>query len=133
MPGSVANCVIPTVSGHPLVFPFVLCLAFQETRSYPALSNEYRDGTLQSSALVAAPRRTWRQTQRLAATDAVALKTFMRSFPNTAFYMYNLIEGTYDATGAATTGRYKARLAGDLMEQIDIARANFPVELVEIA
>lgn len=133
MPGSVANCVIPTVGGHPLVFPFALCRAFTAVRSFAAHVNEYHDGTLHRLARVAAGRRSWKVMQRLTSAQVATLKSFMLTYPTTAFYFYDLIEGAYDATGALTTGRYKARLAGDLTETIYIPRAELGVELVEVA
>lgn len=134
MPGSVANCVIPTVSGNPLVFPFALCRAFTETRTWVAQWNEYHDGTLQRQAQVSAARRSWRLMQRLTSAQIATFRAFMLAYPTTAFYFYNLAETTvYDATGAATTGRYKTRLAGDLTEEIGIARTDVPCELVEVA
>lgn len=134
MPGSVANCVIPTVGGHPLVFPFALCSAFTENRTFAAQWNEYRDGTLQRALQVASPRRAWKLMQRMTAAQATAFRTFMLAYPTTAFYFYDLAETTaYDATGAATLGRYKTRLAGDLSEQIYIPRTDFGAELLEVA
>jgi hypothetical protein len=133
MPGSVANCVIPTVGGHPLVFPFALCRAFTEVRTFAAQVNEYHDGTMQRRAQVASGRRTWKLMQRLTSAQVAALRTFMLTYPTTAFYFYNLVEGTYDATGAATLGRFKSRLSGDLTESIGMARTDLGVEIVEVA
>lgn len=133
MPGSVANCVIPTVSGHPLVFPYMLCRSFTEVRTFAALVNEYHDGTLHRTALVSAGRRTWKTAHRLTPAQMAALRTFMLAYPTTAFYFYNLVEGVYDATGALTAGRVKTRLAGDLSEEIFMPRTDIGVELVEVA
>lgn len=133
MPGSVANCVIPTVGGHPLVFPFALCRAYTEVRTFAGVVNEYHDGTMHRRALVASGRRSWRVMQRLTSTQVATLRTFMLTYPTTAFYFYNLVEGVYDSTGAATLGRVKVRLAGDLTEEIFMPRTDLGVELVEVA
>jgi phage-related protein len=141
MPGSVANAVIPTVSGHPLVFPFALSTAFTETQSVAARVNEYHDGTTQRMATVATVRRSWKLTERLTPAAMATLRAFMLAYPTTAFYFYNpkepgtgQVEGSnYDATGSSPTGRYTVRLAGDLTEQSYIPRTDVGVDLVEIA
>lgn len=141
MPGSVANAVIPTVAGNPLVFPQALSRAFAETLSWAVRANEYHDGTSQRKALVSSGRRSWKLTQRLTAAQMGTLRTFLLAYPTTAFYFYNpkdvsagQLEGSnYDATGANLQGRYTVRLAGDLEEQIGIARTEIGIELVEVA
>jgi hypothetical protein len=141
MPGNVANAVIPTVGGNPLVFPQMLCRAFNETRGWPARENEYHDGTSHREALVSSARRTWKLTTRLSSADMVTLQSFVTTYGPAAFYFYNPKEpatgqpegSNYDATGAGTQGRYKVRLAGDWNEQIEIARSNAALELVEVA
>ena len=141
MPGSVANAVIPTVSGHPLVFPFGLCRAFTETSAFAARVNEYHDRTTQRVALVTTSRKSWRLVQRLTPTLMATLRTFILTYPTAAFYFYDLkqpdvgqLEGAnYDPTGAALPGRYTVRLNGDLNETIYISRTEISVELVEVA
>lgn len=141
MPGSVANASVPTVSGHPLVFPQSLCRAFTEIRTFPARVNEYHDGTTHRQALVSTSRRSWKLTERLTPAQIATLRTFMLTYPTTPFYFYDpkepasgQMEGSnYDPTGASTTGRYTARLSGDLEETIYIPRAEVNVELVEVA
>jgi hypothetical protein len=141
MPGSVANCVIPIVSGNPLVFPFALCRAFTESSAFAARVNEYHDGTTQRAAVVTTSRKSWKLTERLTPAQMATLRTFLLTYPTTAFYFYDLkqpttgqLEGAnYDPTGAALPGRYSVRLNGDLIETIYIARTEIGVELVEIA
>lgn len=141
MPGAVANAVVPTVSGHPLVFPFALSKSFTETLSWPVRSIEYHDGTLQRTALVANSRRSWKLAQRLTPAQITTLRSFFLTYKASAFYFYapkdvaiGQLEGSnYDATGANLQGRYTVRLNGDLDEQIFIPRTEVGIELVEVA
>src|ERR1700677_1526549 len=75
MPGNLAAAA---PSG---VMPQNLCTAFAESRIYPLLSNTYHDGTPQQSLITdtvnpAASIRTWKLSQKLAGSVAIALRTF---------------------------------------------------------
>jgi phage-related protein len=125
------------VAGHPLVFPAELSRAFTETRQFACRVNEYHDGTTQRMALVSSSRRSWKCTRRLAPAEMAVLRAFLLAHPTDAFYFYSPKETsplfTADPTGAATSGRYKVRLNGDINETIYIPRAEVEIELVEVA
>ena len=84
--------------------PYALCTAFSEAREYAQLQAQYHDGTTERSQLAATSRRTFNMGRRLGATAAAALKTFWDGQQGglIPFLFYNLIEGPYDPTGAAT-------------------------------
>ena len=137
MPGSCQTATVPTSGGYPIVLPQGLCKVFTETRNFTARVNEYHDGTTQRASLVNTSRRSWKITRRLVPAAMATLKAFWAAHPTDAFYFYNPKETSplysYDATGAATSGRYKVRFAGDVNEQIFIPRAEIGLELVEVA
>lgn len=142
MPGSVANAVVPTVAGNPLVFPRALCRAFTLAINWQVRSNEYHDGTTQRQALVANDRRTWKLTQRLTPAQDATLRTFALTYPTDACYFYDpkdvavgQIEGAnYDATGASLQGRWKVVLSmSEYAETTYIPRAEVSIELREVA
>jgi hypothetical protein len=141
MPGNVAFCAIPTVSGHPLVLPKVICKAFTRSEAWAANWNMYKNGETQRTALVTSARRTWRLTQRLKPTDAAALWTFVKTYKANAFYFYDPADAgvsavpgsNYDSTGSNVTGRYTVRFGGEeFSETIYMARTESAIELVEI-
>lgn len=137
MPGSVAVSSVPVVGGHPIVLPQGLCRSFTEVRQFAARTNEYHDGTLQRSSLVNSSQRRWKLVRRLSPSLMATMKAFALAHPVDPFYFYNPKETSplysYDATGAATSGRYIVCFDGDLSEQIYIPRAEINIELVEVA
>lgn len=141
MPGSVLNAAVPTVGGFPIVLPFGLCKAFTCSRAWDVRANEYNDGTPERSALVSNSRKSWKITRRLAPSPLAALKTFWQAHVIDPFYFYDpkevasgALEGSnYDATGAATQGRYTVVFRGDWDEQVFIPRAEVSLWLVEVA
>jgi hypothetical protein len=126
--GSVANAA-PVA-----VMPFGLCTAFSESLEVAMLGVEYRDGTLERQRLADTSRRTFKLTQKLTGAAATALKTFWdaRRGSLEPFYFYHLKEGTYDASGALTVGRYTVRFASDWSESWGMARAELSCSLIEL-
>lgn len=142
MPGNVAAAV-PTG-----VMPQGLCLAFSEAREYPILAASYHDGTQETSLVtdgVNAPGsiRTWKQSKRLKAADAIALRAFFEGQAGglTPFYYYNPFEvlpGTaigsnWDPTGSTIEGRHTVVFRGNWTETVGLALTDMPAELAEIA
>jgi hypothetical protein len=140
MPGSVANAVVPTVSGHPLVFPQLTYRSFVETHTVAGRFIEYHDGTTERMNLVSTARRSWKLGVRLAPAAMVTLMAFLRLHKTDPFYWYNPkenasghLEGSnYDPTGASVVGRYTASLTGDFAETIYIPRTELSFGLVEV-
>ena len=130
MPGNVQNAV---PSG---LMPYALCTAFSESREYAQLQAQYHDGTVQRSQLASTSRRTFRVSQRLNATKAVALKTFWDGQQGgvVPFVFYNLIEGTYDPTGNSLPGRYTVVFRSNWQQTTGLARTDVQnLELTEVA
>jgi len=130
MPGNVA---IAAPSG---VMPYALCASFTESREYVQLQSQYHDGTVQRSQLATTSRRTFHLAQRLDATKAAALKAFWDGQQGgvVPFLFYNLVEGPYDPTGDATTGRYTVVFRNNWQQTTSLARTDVPnVELIEVA
>jgi hypothetical protein len=130
MPGNLQNAV---PSG---VMPYSLCTAFSESREYLQLQAVYHDGATERSQLAATSRRTFQLAKRLTATAAAALKTFWDGQQGglIPFLFYNLIEGPYDPTGAATLGRYTVVFRGNWSQTTGLLRTDIPqIELVEVA
>ena len=130
MPGNLAAAV---PSG---VMPYSLCTAFSESREYVELQATYHDGTTDRSRLATTSRRTFTMTKKLTATAAAALKTFWDGQGGglIPFLFYNLIEGPYDGTGAATLGRYTVVFRGNWSQATGLLRTDVPqLELVEVA
>jgi len=118
------------------VFPGTLSKAFTETQTYTALVSEYHDGSSQTGARVSAPRHSWKLAKRLNPAGMTALSAFIALHIADTFYFYNPKEtspaNTWDATGAATAGRYTVRINSDWSESIGLARTDAAVELIEV-
>ncbi len=130
MPGNVQNAV---PSG---VMPYALCTAFSESREYAQLQAQYHDGTTERSQLARTSRRTFKLSQRLTATKAIALKTFWDQQQGgvVPFVFYNLIEGAYDASGNSITGRYTVVFRSNWQQTTGLARTDVQnLELIEVA
>ena len=130
MPGNIQNAA---PSG---VMPYSLCLTFSEAREYAQLQVSYHDGTIDRCQLATTSRRTFKQSKRLQASDAAALKTFWDSVGGglKAFLFYNTAEGPYDPSGDATTGRYTVVFRGNWSQTTGVLRSDIPeIELIEVA
>ena len=115
--------------------PISLSRAFTETQTWPARVNEYHDGASQRSLLLPQVRRSWQLTKRLTGVAANTLRTFWQMTGTAAFYFYNPKETSplfsYDASGAATAGRYRVRFTSDWTQSAGLGRLDIPVSLIE--
>jgi hypothetical protein len=130
MPGNIQSA-IPTG-----VMPCALSTAFSESHEYVELQAQYHDGTAERSQLAQTSRKTFKLAQRLTAARAAALKAFWDSQQGgvVPFLFYNLAEGTYDATGNSTQGRYTVVFRGNWSQTTGMLRTDVPqIELVEVA
>lgn len=131
MPGSVSNAA---PSG---VLPLVLCEAFVQSREYIVAENRYRNGESQRRVDTTTSRKRWRFTGRAQPGLLDELRTFYLSHRHGAFYFYDLWETSplfsYDATGAASVGRYTVRFEGEFAPTLSFPRSQVGLELVELA
>jgi len=130
MPGNIQQAAPSSV------MPNALCTAFSESREYSQLQAQYHDATTERSQLAQTSRKAFKLAQRLAAARAAALKAFWDSQQGgvVPFLFYNLAEGTYDATGNSTQGRYTVVFRGNWSQTTGILRTDVPqIELVEVA
>ena len=133
MPGTVAAASVTPGA----VMPYGLCVAFTESREYVQLQAAYHDSTIERSQLAQTSRRSFQLSQLKLAAALATLRTFWETHngPLTPFYFYNLIEGPYDPTGVATTGRYAVRFSGsgNWSESTGLLRTSVPsIELEEV-
>jgi len=141
MPGNLAAAVATNV------MPYNLCLAFSESRSFPMLSNTYHDGSAELGLItdgvnLPASIRTWKLTQRLTGSTAIAMRNFFEGQLGglTPFYFYNPFEvasghaigSNYDATGLSTQGRHVCVFRGNWAESIGLPRTEIGLEIAEI-
>lgn len=133
MPGNVANAIAATV------MPWALCRAFTRSQTWPVQVNEYVDGRRQVRKLAENSRKAWILGQRLSAAQLVTLRNFFmaRKGVTEAFYFYDVYETsplfTYDAGGAALTGRYKVRFEGEFGSTWSMLRHDVSLQLIEVA
>lgn len=145
MPGNLASA---TVSPATTVIPRALYLSFVRTESYPLISTQYHDGTLERSLItdtVNAPRscRTWKLSQRISTAALATLRTFwettVQGGAKPAYYYdpfdaIGAIGSNFDATGVSTDGRVTVFFRGNWAEQTDMGRSVVPeLFLVEVA
>lgn len=129
MPGNILNGVAIRV------MPYALCAAFSESREYVQIEARYHDGTAERSQLAQTSRRTFKLAQRLTAAAIATLKAFWDTHHGGVipFLFYNLAEGTYDATGNSTQGRYTVVFRGNWSQMTSISRTDIPqIELAEV-
>ena len=130
MPGNIQSAV---PSG---LMPFALCTAFSESRDYAQLQVQYHDGTTDRSQLAQTSRKTFKVAQRLTAARAISLKAFWDGQQGGVipFLFYNVAEGTYDATGNSTQGRYTVVFRGNWSQTTGMLRTDVSqIELAEVA
>lgn len=130
MPGSVQN------ASPSSVMPYSLCTSFSESREYAQLQAQYHDGTTDRFRLAQTSRKTFKLAQRLTAAGAIALKAFWDGQQGgvVPFLFYNLIEGSYDASGNSTQGRYTVVFRGNWSQSTGMLRTDVPlIEIVEVA
>ena len=146
MPGSLS---VATVSPPSTVLPYNLSLSFTRSGVYPMLTQEYHDGTIQSSLItdtVNTPRpvRMWKLTWRLTTAQLATLLTFYETTVQgglTPFYFYDPFDvsgtpigGNYDPTGVNTQGRVVVFFRGGWKQTTEIGLSAVPdIMLVEVA
>lgn len=127
MPGSVHAVTVTAV------LPQNLCSAFAMTMDFASLSSVYKSGEYQLAPLVEVERRSWKLQRRLGVIKispgvyqdlAAQLRDFYLARGGAAepFWFYDPLEAAgqpgsnWDATGAATIGRYGVRFEGALTQ-----------------
>jgi hypothetical protein len=142
MPGVVAAASVPSSGGHPIVMPASLCSAFTRSFAWPTISNEYKDGTKQITALTTSSHKAWKMGKKLRLSDSTYtnLYNFWVTYHTQPFYFYDPYEvaggaspgSNYDATGASAVGRYKVVFVGDWNQANNIAHVAVSIDLVEV-
>lgn len=135
MPGSV------TAASPSAVMPLSLSRLFEHSREWHVLENEYAMGESQRRAIPSTSRKSWRLAKRLTTAELAALRTFYQSSvqgPLFTFYFYDGTETVpmwgWDATGAATTGRYAVRFENtQWAESMSIPRHDVEISLIEVS
>lgn len=130
MPGSVANAAPATV------LPYTLARDFVAGREYLANQNSYRGGERQVGLLVATSRKTFEFTGVMNAADLATMRTFYLASQIAPFYFYYGPETSppysYDATGAATTGRYTVVVESLWEQSVGLGRSEVAIRLKEV-
>ncbi len=134
MPGNVSTA-------NPLtVMPWALCRAFQHSRSYPVLSNEYANGELQIALQASTSRKSWRIGFSVDAATVLSFRSFFeaRKGGHQPFYFYDVWETvpkfSYDETGTDLNGRYVVRFDGPWEQALTLGRLTIPsLQLIELA
>jgi hypothetical protein len=156
MPGSLALASVAAGA----VFPQSLCTSYTESQSYPVLTNQYKDGTLQISLIqdgVNLPRtlRVWKLSKKLTVTQLATLQAFYYQMqqgtgtppgttqpPTQPFYFYSPFDQTpgtpiasnYDPTGVSVIGRVTVNFKGDFSFTVQLLRVEVSdLSLVEVA
>ena len=133
MPGNVQNAAPATV------LPHSLCRAFEHSREYPVIDNEYRNGESQRSVQATNSRKRWRLSKRLPPAQLQTLRDFYdaRNGAHEPFYFYDPYETnpkfSWDASGQAAAGRHVVRFASDWSQSVGLGRSDVQIELVELA
>lgn len=122
MPGNVQN---DTVSG---TLPWSLFTSFTETREWPVLINEYKDGSSQRKEQAGSSRKSYQVGKRLTAAQMTTLRSFFLAHIGKAFKVYRK-KSDYDAMNE----NYKfMRFEGGWSEEYDMGRSNTSIQLVEV-
>jgi hypothetical protein len=108
------------------VLPAGLMTAFSIEERLEVFDNKYPDGSSDRLNLANVPRRFFKLSQRLTASQAAALRTFYSAHIGAPFYFYVLRETippwTADPTGQAPDGRYTVVFDGGWTEDLDLGR-----------
>jgi hypothetical protein len=139
------------------VFPQSLSTAYSESQSFPVLTNQYHDGTVQISLIqdganLPRPARVWKLSKKLTAAQLATLQSFYYAMqggsgppaytggaaPAARFYFYDVFAATpvgsnYDPTGANTTGRVVVFFRGQFSYTGQLQRVEVSdIALVEV-
>jgi len=143
MPGNVPAATLEGL----VVLPLTLSTAFTQSRELAILTNEYPDGSTQRRILISnggdreeiLARLHWKLSKRLTADDLVALRNFYdaRGGAAEAFIFYDPYGGVgignHDPTGVDPDGRYIVHFLGEWKQEMDVARSNVSLEMIELA
>ena len=157
MPGSLALASVAAGA----VFPQSLCTSYTESQSYPVLTNQYKDGTLQISLIqdgVNAPRplRIWKLSKKLTAAQLATLQAFYYAMqggsgppsytggaqPCAPFYFYDVFDPTpgsaigsnFDSSGVSIQGRVTVYFRSEYSYTAQLQRIEVSdMTLVEVA
>lgn len=119
--------------------PSSLCTAFQSSREYPLIENEYKNGESQRSVQAATSRKRWQLGKRLTPAALQTLRAFYdaRNGTHEPFYFYDPYETnpkfSWDPTGEETTGRHTLRFNSDWSQSVGPGRSEVQIELIELA
>lgn len=135
MPGSVANAVVSEV------MPRLLASQFTRSDVWACQQLTYANGEVESRSQVTSSRRRWEAELVGDAARMAEWKDFWLDTKNGAFYFYDPFEpvsgsaigSNFDATGVATTGRYKVAWEGSWQQQMTMGRFSVRMVLVEVA
>lgn len=128
----------PVTPASPVgVLPKILASAFTVELRFESLINVYQDGASERAALALNPRHYFQLTRPLTPTERDTLWAFFLAHKGIPFYVYNPRETvppfSYDATGAATVGRYTVVFDGGYSESISHPRLQVGFALREVA
>jgi hypothetical protein len=132
MPGTI------TPANPTEVMPATLCAAFTEELRIESFQNTYQDGSSDRVALALHPRRFFRMTRKVKASEYTTLYTFYKAHLIIPFWFYNLVETvpkfTWDQTGQAPDGRYAVVFDGSWSDQVILGtRSQVSLGLREVA
>lgn len=127
--------------------PKVNYTSFSESMSYPMLTQEYHDATVERSLItdtVNTPRalKTFKLVSRFTAADALAFRTFFEAHRNAIpFFWYNPFEaapGTkigsnWDPTGNTFEGLYTVKFTSSWNEATGVVFTDISFDLQEVA
>lgn len=123
MPGNIQNA---TSTG---TLPWSLSASFTETREWPALVSEYKDGSSQRREQAGSARKTYQLTKRLTPAAMTTLRSFYLGHLSQAFKVYRS-RADYDAQNANFT---LMRFEGGWSEVSRPGRSDVAIQLVEAA
>ena len=126
MPANIRNAISVGV------MPYSLSAQFSESREYPLLVTEYRDGSSQRQVLSDSSRKQFRLAKRLSATELSELRLFYLEHVTDAFHFYPK-QTDHDPTGESAVGRYLVRFDGPWNESLGLGRSTAELQLVELA
>lgn len=130
MPGNVAAA---SASG---VLPWEACSLFRRVERVETLENELPGGERIVNSLVTDSRRRWAIDRMATTSQASALLTFYGSHRGSAFFFYDVndtVGCAYDATGTATTGRFKATFSSPIEMTVNVGYCQVSLEISEVA
>ncbi len=119
------------------VMPQVMASAFSEDLRLESLVNNYADGSSDRFPLALNPRRVFKLTRSLTASQWPALFDFYKQHIGKPFYFYvpreTIPPFTWDATGAKPEGRCTVVFDGSWNETTAIPRGSVSFSLREVA